>query len=129
MKKLGILLITSLCLTSAWANYDFLGTYKCKGYDPYLAKDYSGTVVISQQNTVYRLRMSYDTGEVADGTAGLFDPDTISVVFQDVNDPKKIGLERYSVAKDGKNIEGYWVYLHQDKLGTEVCEKVSSPST
>lgn len=123
MKRIGIALITLFFVTPCLAAFDFVGTYHCKGYDPYLQKDYSGTIKIEPQNTVYRLVMKYDTGEEAIGTAGLFDTNTISVVFQDTKDPKKIGLERYSVASDGKSIEGYWVYLHEDKLGTEVCVK------
>lgn len=115
-----------LCCSSCSSPPDFAGTYKCEGFDPYLNKNYTGTIRIIQQNTVYRLEMEYDTGEKATGTAGLFDRNTISVVFQDTEDPKKIGLERYSYSKDFKKIQGYWVYLHQDKLGTEVCEKITT---
>jgi hypothetical protein len=104
------------------APVDFSGTYKCQGFDPYTNQPYKGRIVISQQNTVYHLKMKYDTDE-ANGTGGLYDNQTISVVFQDINDPKKIGLERYSYSKDHKRIEGYWVYLGQDKLGKEACEK------
>lgn len=124
MKRITIALLGSLVISPCFAAYDFIGTYKCRGYDPYLERSYTGIVKIEQQNTVYKLSMKYDTGEEAVGTAGLFDPDTISVVFQDKNNPKLIGLERYAVSKDGKSIEGYWVYLNQDKLGTEQCEKL-----
>jgi hypothetical protein len=103
---------------------DFAGTYHCYGFDPYLNKKYTGSIVITPQNTVYSLKMKYDTGEEAVGTAGLYDEDTISVVFQDTKDLKKVGLERYSYSSDHKRIQGYWVYLGQDKLGKEVCEKV-----
>lgn len=106
------------------ATPDFIGTYKCKGYDPYLKKNYSGTVVISQQNTVYKVDMDYDTGEKYNGTAGLFDDNSISVVFQSKNDLKLVGLERYAyIENNPKLIGGYWVYLGKDKLGTEECEK------
>lgn len=101
----------------------FEGVYQCKGFDPYLNKAYSGTLRIVPRNTVYDVVMEYDTGEKAVGTAGLWDNETIAVVFQDTNDPKIIGLERYSYSKDHKEIQGYWVYLGKDKLGKEVCVK------
>lgn len=101
----------------------FEGTYKCKGFDPYLNKIYSGTVKIVQYNTVYNLLMEYDTGDTAIGTAGLWDRETIAVVFQDIKDPKIVGLERYSFTTNHKKIQGYWVYLGKDKLGKEVCER------
>lgn len=68
--------------------------------------------------------MMYDTGEISQGTAGLWDETSLAVVFQDRKDPKKIGLERYTYSKDHEKIQGYWVYLGGDKLGKEVCEKV-----
>lgn len=118
----SILLLAWSTLT--FAEPDFAGLYRCRGFDPYLNKGYSGTVRIIPNNTVYRLEMNYDTGEKSIGTAGLFDSQTISVVFQDTKDPKKIGLERYSYSEDHKKIQGYWVYLGGDKLGSEVCEKI-----
>jgi hypothetical protein len=48
----------------------------------------------------------------------------MSVVFQDKKDLKHVGLEQYTFSADRKNIQGYWVYLGEDKLGSEVCEKV-----
>jgi hypothetical protein len=119
-------LALALTIPACYADdVDFTGTYKCQGFDPYLNRNYTGTVVIKPYHTVYEMTMTYDTGEVAKGTAGLFSSDTLSVVFQDIKDPKKIGLERYSVAKDNpKNIQGYWVYLGGDKLGSEVCERL-----
>ena len=122
--KHGMFTIFLLLWTSAcFATPNFAGTYQCTGYDPYLEETYSGTIRIIPQNTVYRLEMEYDTGEKAIGTAGLFDQNTISVVFQDAKDLKKIGLERYSYSADHKKIQGYWVYLGKDKLGKEICEK------
>lgn len=123
LRKLTALVLAS-CVTTCFAAYDFTGSYSCKGFDPYLNKDYSGTVKITQQKSVYRLTMSYDTGEEADGTGGLYDDNTIAVVFQDTKDLKKVGLERYSLSDDGKSIQGYWVYLREDKLGTEVCTRI-----
>jgi len=102
---------------------NFEGTYKCKGFDPYLNTAYSGKIKIVHYNTVYNLIMKYDTGDTAIGTAGLWDNDTIAVVFQDIKNPKIVGLERYSYTKDHKKIQGYWVYLGKDKLGEEMCEK------
>lgn len=120
-----------LVISLLWTGYcaaapDFAGTYKCAGFDPYLNTDYSGTIHIAHQNAVYSVTMEYDTGEKATGTAGLYDKDTIAVVFQDTKDLKKIGLERYSYSDDFKKIQGYWVYLGHDKLGTEVCEKITA---
>jgi hypothetical protein len=123
--KNGIFFLLLLFYTSICSAFiDFAGTYKCKGTDPYLNKEYSGTVKISHQNTVYRLEMHYDD-EYSVGTGGLFDQDTLAVVFQNTKKPKLIGLERYAYSEDHKTIYGYWVYLGKDKLGKEVCEKVS----
>lgn len=69
--------------------------------------------------------MSYNTGESAIGTGGLYDPDSLAVVFQDTKNLKIVGLERYSLSDDKQKIQGYWVYLSKDKLGTETCERVN----
>lgn len=108
---------------TSFAEPGFEGTYQCKGFDPYLNRGYSGTVHIVPYNTVYNVIMTYDTGEKARGTAALWDDNTIAVVFQNISNPKVIGLERYSYTKDHKKIQGYWVYLGKDKLGKEICEK------
>jgi hypothetical protein len=108
----------------AWATSDFEGTYKCKGHDPYINKDYSGTITVTHSNSVYQLEMNYDTGDNAIGTGGQYDPTLMSVVFQDKNNLKHVGLEQYTFSDDKKKIQGYWVYLGADKLGSEVCEKV-----
>jgi hypothetical protein len=120
--KYGILAVILLSVSISYAA-DFTGTYQCKGHDPYLDINYTGTVHIVPQNTVYSLQMEYSTGEKFVGTGGLYDDKTISVVFQDPNDLKQVGLERYSYSQDQKKIQGYWVYLGKDKLGSEVCEK------
>jgi hypothetical protein len=122
IRKMAALLF-ACALPACYADADFTGTYRCHGYDPYLKQNYKGTVIIKPQNTVYSLKMTYDTGEDANGTGGLFDPNTLSVVFQDTKDLKKVGLERYEVSEDKRHIAGYWVYLGQDQLGTEVCKK------
>ncbi|OGT69666.1 MAG: hypothetical protein A3J38_04920 [Gammaproteobacteria bacterium RIFCSPHIGHO2_12_FULL_45_9] len=121
--KYGIAIALLLCGTHAYCASDFAGTYRCKGFDPYINKEYSGTVQIIPQNSVYRLEMEYDTGDKAIGTAGLYDDNTVAVVFQDIKNLKKVGLERYSYSDDHRKIQGYWVYLGKDKLGKEVCEK------
>ncbi|OGT46877.1 MAG: hypothetical protein A3E83_08960 [Gammaproteobacteria bacterium RIFCSPHIGHO2_12_FULL_41_20] len=117
-------LFIALWTTACYAAPNFTGIYKCKGFDPYLNKEYSGTIRIIPQNTVYSLEMEYNTGDKAIGTGGLYDDNTIAVVFQNVKDLKKVGLERYSYSQDHLSIQGYWVYLGQDKLGKEVCEKM-----
>lgn len=123
MKHIIAIICVLLWTSTVLAEPNFAGIYKCKGFDPYLGKTYSGTIRIAPQNTVYSIEMTYDTGEKAIGTAGLYDENTISVVFQDTKDLKKVGLERYSYSDDYKKIQGYWVYLGKDKLGEEICEK------
>jgi hypothetical protein len=121
--RLLLSLITLILSSTSFAAGVFEGVYKCVGTDPYLEKTYTGTVTITQQNTVYRLNMDYDTGEKALGTGGQYDSTLLSVVFQDTDDLKKVGLEQYKFSKDKKTIQGYWVYLGHDKLGKEVCTK------
>ena len=120
---LALFACSSVCLGAG--EPQFAGKYKCEGYDPYLKTYYKGTLEITPQNTVYQIKMQYDTGEKMIGTAGLYENDTIAVVFQDIKDLKKIGLERYSYAPDRNRIQGYWVYLGKDQLGKEVCERES----
>jgi hypothetical protein len=112
-------------ITSASDNApSFAGTYHCKGHDPYLNKDYSGTVEITPQNTVYNLVMKYDLDtEVDHGTGGMYDKTLLSVVFQNEKDLKKVGLEQYHLSDDLSQISGFWVYLGHDKLGTEICTR------
>lgn len=120
--SLALFLYASVCLGFV----DFAGTYQCKGTDPYLNQNYSGTVKIITQNTVYHLEMDYGD-EHSVGTAGLFDEASLAVVYQNKKDPKLIGLERYSyVNSEHTKIQGYWVYLGKDKLGKEVCEKIAA---
>ena len=124
MHRTLLSLLFASCITTCYAQYNFAGVYECEGFDPYLKRHYTGVIVIKPQNTVYKLTMAYNTGEEAKGTGGLYDDDTIAVVFQDSRDARKVGLERYSLSEDQKYIQGYWVYLGQDKLGTEICKKL-----
>ena len=120
-----LLSLSNTALAATIAEPIFAGTYKCHGFDPYLNKYYSGTAIIKQQNTVYSIQMSYDTGEISRATGGQYNEKLLSVAFQDTKDLKKVGLEQYTLQDDKKTIEGYWVYLGKDKLGKETCEKVS----
>jgi hypothetical protein len=122
MKRSDLLLALLLSVNSAYAA-SFIGTYHCTGHDPYLNRDYTGTVVIAQQNTVYKISMTYDTGEKYIATGGQYNEELLSVVFQDVNDLHKVGLEQYRLTPNRKQMGGYWVYLGEDKLGREVCLK------
>lgn len=126
MKHIIALIISLASINICLADPDFAGTYHCKGYDPYIKRNYTGKIEITPQNTVYRLKMEYDTGEKTIGTAGLYDEHSIAVVFQNTKDLKVVGLERYAYSEDKNRIEGYWVYLGKDKLGSEVCEKQAS---
>jgi hypothetical protein len=66
--------------------------------------------------------MKYDLdNEVDHGTGGMYDKTLLSVVFQNEKDLKKVGLEQYHLSDDLTQISGFWVYLGQDKLGTEIC--------
>lgn len=123
MKWIYLSIIGLLVTTNAFANVDFIGVYRCKGHDPYLNKDYSGTVTIAQQNTVYKITMQYDTGEKYRATGGPYGDDLLSVVFQDTKNLKRVGLEQYRLEKGAKKMGGFWVYLGEDKLGTEICDK------
>ena len=68
--------------------------------------------------------MKYDTGENYRATGGQYNEELLSVVFQDMKDLKKVGLEQYRWSKGKKEMGGFWVYLGEDKLGTEICERV-----
>jgi hypothetical protein len=126
MVKQGLLAVVlfSFASTVFAAEAGFEGTYKCKGYDPYANKAYQGTIIVTHKNAVYQLTMDYDSGEKAIGTGGQYDPTLMSVVFQDKENLKHIGLEQYTFTPDRKKIQGYWVYLGEDKLGSEVCDRV-----
>ena len=122
MRKL-VIITAMLVSQSAFAFHDFTGTYKCTGHDPYLNRDYHGTVTISQQNTVYKILMKYNTGEEYDATGGQYSDDLLSVVFQDKNNLKIVGLEQYRYDEKYNAMGGFWVYLGKDKIGTETCKK------
>lgn len=117
LSSLLLILSVPACATS------FLGSYHCNGFDPYLNRKYSGTVKVEQQSAVYRITMTYDTGETYYATGGQYNDELLSVVFQDHSDLKVVGLEQYRWAPDNKSIGGFWVYLGKDKLGSEVCIK------
>ncbi len=118
--KIRMLVLITIMSSSAYAE-NFIGTYQCKGYDPYLKKDYAGTVLIEQQNTVYKITMKYDTGQKYHATGGQYNNELLSVVFQDEKDLKRVGLEQYQVQSDKKTMGGFWVYLGKDLLGQETC--------
>jgi len=124
MKHILIGCLTLFLSVNSFA-YNFIGVYKCKGYDPYLKRNYSGTVTIAAQNTVYKITMDYDTGEKYKATGGPYSTNLLSVVFQDINKPDHVGLEQYTLSEDEKKMGGFWVYLGKDKLGEEICEKLS----
>jgi hypothetical protein len=127
MMKTNLFMMLLMCCANALAAAPvFQGDYKCAGYDPYIKKHYTGTVSIREQNTVYKILMQYDTGEKLVATGGQYNEQLMSVVFQDPSNLKKVGLEQYTFADDRKKIQGYWVYLGQDKLGSEVCEKIEA---
>lgn len=123
--RYGVLFLISLffCANVLAAN-DFTGKFTCKGHDPYLNKDYTGTIEVTPHNTVYDLKMKYDTGEDAKGTGAQYNTQLLFVVFQDTKDLKKVGLEQYEWKENGSKLAGFWVYLGSDKLGREICEKV-----
>lgn len=123
--KLSSIVILFFCCSSVFA-YDYVGVYKCRGHDPYLNKDYSGTLTVEQQNTVYKISMKYDTGETYRATGGPYGNELLSVVFQDTADCKRVGLEQYYWDKQYQKMGGFWVYLGEDKLGKEWCEKIKS---
>jgi len=126
MKPLLLATILLFSTSTFAATASFTGTYRCTGTDPYLKKNYAGTVTIKPQNTVYRLEMKYDTGETLRGTGGQYDEHLLFIAFQDPKNLKKVGLEQYRWSADKQKIGGYWVYLGQDKMGTEVCERVKT---
>lgn len=123
MKRKFLSSLLLLLSAPVYAASSFIGSYHCKGFDPYLNKNYSGTVKVEQQNTVYRITMTYDTGQIYHATGGQYNDELLSVVFQDDADLKTVGLEQYHWSPDKKAIGGFWVYLGKDKLGSEVCEK------
>lgn len=126
MKYLAWLL--ALLITSPLYAQTFAGTYRCTGYDPYLNRDYKGTLEVKPQNTVYRIKMTYDTGEVYNATGGQYNDELMSVVFQDSKNLRRVGLEQYHLSADKKQMGGFWVYLGKDKLGKEICIKEDSAS-
>tara|TARA_R110000868_G_scaffold48766_2_gene157902 strand:- start:589 stop:972 length:384 start_codon:yes stop_codon:yes gene_type:complete len=124
MKVLVVLLMTVLASPVTFAiSSTFVGTYHCTGHDPYLDRDYKGTLTVAQQNTVYKITMEYDTGEKYRATGGQYNEELLSVVFQDEADPHVVGLEQYHLLDDKTSMGGYWVYLGKDKLGKETCTK------
>ncbi len=121
--KARYLLLLSLSLCQLAFASNFIGSYHCNGFDPYLNKKYSGTVKVEQQNAVYKITMLYDTGEKYVATGGQYNEELLSVVFQQVGDLKVVGLEQYHLSEDKNAMGGYWVYLGKDKLGSEVCTR------
>ena len=116
-------LLLPLVLSQVAFASNFIGTYHCNGFDPYLNKKYAGTVKVEQQNAVYKITMLYDTGEKYLATGGQYNEELLSVVFQQVGHLKVVGLEQYHLSEDKNTMGGYWVYLGKDKLGSEVCTR------
>jgi hypothetical protein len=122
-KGLCVLLLCLVAPTAFAVEAEFVGKYHCEGQDPYLKKHYSGTVTVKHENAVYQLDMDYGTGERSRGTGGQWNPMLMSVVFQDTEHKNHIGLEQYQFNQDKTVMQGYWVYLGYDKLGSEVCKR------
>ncbi len=103
------------------------GSYKCGGYDPFFKKDYTGVVTVKKTGDTFALTMRYDTGN-STGT-GIMLPLTkqglsnMAIVYKDDKDPNMVGVQHYTISKDGKKMAGLWTNGGETKVSTETCVK------
>lgn len=102
---------------------DIQGTYNVRGSDPYQKATYTGTATIQQDaNQVYQIDYTLSDGSKYQGT-GFVNNDQFSFVFNDVNPANKnhIGVQVATISEKG--LEGKWVLLTQNLVGTETLSK------
>ncbi len=104
------------------------GTYIGGGFDPYLKKSYSTKLIVTKdQNDVYQAvwyeiedRVKYHYVGTGIKTGGQ-----INFVFKSVGDApdRSAGIQVYVI--DGDTLEGPYVYINKNLVGTEKVQKQS----
>lgn len=126
-RKLCAALLLGFCF-DAFAEYSLFGRYDCHGHNPYSDSNYQNQQMILKQNKdTIRIKYSgFPDAQDEIGT-GIWDKKTrtLSVIFIDEKIKNFKGVQLYRASKDFSVLEGPWALLNQDKLGMEICEKIS----
>lgn len=107
-------------------NPNIIGNYTCKGYDPF---DHGGNYtnyfsIIKQKNT-YSIKWVDRNGYPTAYGTGIINsnlPDTLAVVYENMEDKKYTGIALYKIDADG-SLKGIWTIKTDNKTGTETCTK------
>lgn len=119
-----LLLVSASVAIAGTTNIE--GSYKCTGNDPFIKKDYVGTVTIAKAGQAYAVNMSFDKGDRLLGTGILNKKGkTLSIVTRDTRDTKNPGyaVTYFNIKNGGKKLEGQWTLLDSTKIADEVCER------
>jgi hypothetical protein len=137
MKKLYSLIVLGCAMTMTpaiaqttdnAAPPDISGSYVCQGYDPFKNKDYKAPLIIKKIENTF----SFDENFGSDGHfpgIGIFSKDDnkhLAVAFWSAHNPKKIGVQLYTISSDG-TLSGNWTYKNEKQLGFEECKKKNNP--
>lgn len=124
MKAIKLLLVLALTsLTTVAYAADVSGHYYCKGYDPYVNRNYEAKVDIKKIGKSYAVVWDLGKGEMYTGS-GMINEDgtTFSVMFYNGSSVKNSGLAVYRLKPDAMN--GQWVMSESaDKIGFENCTR------
>lgn len=126
MKTIGLLIVSLLTMT-AYADTNIVGSYQCKGFDPFHSKtaNYSNPVNITKNGDTYSFQWLHANGYPYIYGTGIMHkdiPNVITVVFWDPTQEDYIGIESYDIKSDG-TLQGAWTLKSENKTGTETCTK------
>ena len=97
------------------------GTYKVRGFDPYINQEYTGTALIERNGDIYNILWTFDTGTQELGT-GVRKDDQLSVVFRNIENPDVIGVQAYEIHHH--HLKGPWASLGGSLVGIESLRKI-----
>lgn len=96
------------------------GTYKVNGFDPATNQDYTGTLVITKNDSVYTALWTFP-GPSNDIGTGVREDDFLSIAFNEDNGIS-FGTQLYEI--DGDTLHGPWVRLGATEKGFEKAKKI-----
>lgn len=117
---------TLICSVSAnvFAVSDITGDYKCAVYDPKKNSHYNEKMTIAKTDKTYRLQYYLNDSPTAYilGTAVLTD-NALAAISWNASPPNWMGATLFVVKPDG-SLDGTWVTIYADLIGTETCSKI-----
>lgn len=127
IKKIYLILFVSLLGISATSYADIVGSYTCKGTDPFstTTPNYTNTVNVTKNGDTYSFQWLDANGYPYIYGTGLIHkdlPDVVSVLSWDPTHEDYLVTVAYEIKSDG-SLQGIWTLKSGSQTGTENCTK------